>query len=446
MCEKLASELDVSDALLVAINLHRSGELDIAETIYNRIIEAAPEHPDALHFLGILNHARGRNEIAIELIRRAIAVEPGLHDSHNNLGNILAAEGRQTEAAAAYRAALLLCPSDASAHANLGLILRAQGKLDEAEEAYRRSLKVNPKHLGALQNLANLLRSRGRTEEAVICLCKAMILEPRNPRTRQMLGIAYSVLGKVEEAAQIYRDWLAETPEDPIARHLYAACTGEGVPERANDAYLRVTFDSFADTFDVKLQKLNYRAPSLIAHALAQALPHSGSRTATELRCLDAGCGTGLCGPLIAPRVNHLTGIDLSPKMLERARRQNVYHELIEGELTGYLESSQDAFDLIVSADTLVYFGALKRVTRAAAMALKGFGHLIFTLEDAGDDCPPAGYRIQPNGRYAHGPRYVADVIGGAGLKAVAIRRDILRKEAGKPVAGLVVTAKNIRV
>jgi predicted TPR repeat methyltransferase len=52
---------------------------------------------------------------------------------------------------------------------------------------------------------------------------------------------------------------------------------------------------------------------------------------------------------------------------------------------------------VIVSADTLVYFGALKRVIRAAAHALAPSGHLIFTLEDACEDCPPVGYRIQPH-------------------------------------------------
>ena len=61
-----------------------------------------------------------------------------------------------------------------------------------------------------------------------------------------MLGMAYSVIGKMDEAAQVYRDWLVETPNDPIARHLYAACTGEGVPERATDEYIQTTFNSFA--------------------------------------------------------------------------------------------------------------------------------------------------------------------------------------------------------
>jgi hypothetical protein len=67
---------------------------------------------------------------------------------------------------------------------------------------------------------------------------------------------AYTVIGKMDEAAQIYRDCLIDSPEDPTARHLHAACTGEGVPERADDAYIRETFNSFAETFDTKLKRL----------------------------------------------------------------------------------------------------------------------------------------------------------------------------------------------
>ena len=52
---------------------------------------------------------------------------------------------------------------------------------------------------------------------------------------------------------------------------------------------------------------------------------------------LDAGCGTGLCGPLIAPYARRLVGVDLSERMLAQARARDVYDELVKGELTAYL-------------------------------------------------------------------------------------------------------------
>ena len=52
--------------------------------------------------------------------------------------------------------------------------------------------------------------------------------------------------------------------------------------------------------------------------------------------------------------------------MLAQARERSVYDKLVKGELTAYLAGCRDAFDVIVSADTLVYFGPLDAVAIAA--------------------------------------------------------------------------------
>src|SRR6476620_7898555 len=111
------------------------------------------------------------------------------------------------------------------------------------------------------------------------------------------------------------------------------------------------------------------------------------------LDVLDAGCGTGLCGPLFAPYARRLTGVDLSPGMLARAQERNVYDELVKGELTTYLLASPDRFDVVVSADTLIYFGTVDQAVGAAARALRPGGWLIFTLEEAVDSDGDADFR-----------------------------------------------------
>jgi predicted TPR repeat methyltransferase len=156
---------------------------------------------------------------------------------------------------------------------------------------------------------------------------------------------------------------------------------------------------------------------------------------------LDAGCGTGLCGPLIAPYVSRLTGVDLSAGMLAKAHGRGVYDELVKGELTAYLASQTDAFDVIVSADTLVYFGPLEPVFGAASRALRSGGLLIFTVEDAVDGAEQ-GYRINPHGRYSHTRAYLNRTLPAAGLAVAALEPAVLRKEGGNPVAGLLVTAR----
>jgi predicted TPR repeat methyltransferase len=215
---------------------------------------------------------------------------------------------------------------------------------------------------------------------------------------------------------------------------MLAACTSRDTPARASDGYVERTFDGFAASFESKLQKLSYRAPALVAEALEK----SGLAASKHLDVLDAGCGTGLCGPLIAPYARRLTGVDLSGGMLMHAKEKNVYDELTKRELTEYLRANCDAFDLIVAADTLVYFGDLEGVVAAAAGALRPHGVFVFTLEHAAGADPDAGYRLELHGRYSHSRAYVGRLLAGAGLQPEIAEAD-LRLESGAPVAGLVV-------
>lgn len=434
--QELLTELSIPEAVSIGIQLHQRGFLEEAQAVYERILAIAPDQPDALHFLGVVKHQSGRGDDAVELIRRSIELAPGMADRHNNLGNVLVERERLEEAVEAYRRAIELDPRHANAHSNLGAALKALRRFDEAAAAYQKAIEINPSHADAHNNMGNLLSNQGRTREALAYFCKAVTLSPRHPESNKMLGIAYYTLGQIDKAAEVFREWLDKEPENPVARHMYSACSGRDVPPRASDAFVESTFDTFASSFDAKLGKLAYRAPQLVADAVAGVL----GRPVAQGVGLDAGCGTGLCGPLIVPFVERLVGVDLSGGMLVKARARNVYHELAKAELTAYLEGQSGAFDLIVSADTLCYFGPLAAVLRAAHCALRSGGLLVFTVEDATDQ--PEGFRLNPHGRYSHGSRYVAETLAGAGFSAIECAPAVLRNEGGSPVAGLVVTAR----
>ena len=183
--------------------------------------------------------------------------------------------------------------------------------------------------------------------------------------------------GRVDEAIAVYHEWLQVDPGNAVALHMLAACTGEAAPQRASDSYVRDTFDAFAGSFDQVLDPLGYRAPSLIGEFLEQVLPAADG----ALLIADAGCGTGLCADFLRPRAKQLVGVDLSPGMLARARARKKYDQLVEAELSAWLGSQRQAYDLIVSADTLCYFGALDQPLSAAASALRPAGRLVFTVE-----------------------------------------------------------------
>jgi predicted TPR repeat methyltransferase len=436
LSESPTRELTLEEAVSLAVFLQKNEQFGEAQELYCRVLAAAPDHPRALHYAGVLAHQRGRNDEALALIERSLVLVPDQADWCSNLGIVFQSDGRLDRAIEAYRRAIAVDPCHANAHNNLGVLLRATAQPVEAEAAYRAAIRLNPDHVDAYTNLGILLNGLKRTEEAAACYCKVITLRPKHREARKLLALAHSTLGEIGEAVKIFEQWLEEEPDDPVARHMLAACTGREVPEHASNGFVEATFDSFAASFESKLAKLSYRAPALVAATLED----SGLAPSNHLDVLDAGCGTGLCGVLVAPFARRLVGVDLSTGMLTHAKDKNVYHALMKAELTEYLRDNREAFDLIVSADTLVYFGNLRGVIAACAGALRPNGLLVFTLEHAVEGSAGAGYRLELHGRYSHARAYVEQVIASSGLQSKVIEAE-LRMEAGAPVPGLVVRA-----
>ena len=429
-------EIGIDEAVVVAVECQRSGRLDDAEALFRRILEIEPDRPDALHYSGVLAHQQGRLEEATVRLQRSLEIDPNQPDCLANLGINLHARGRVEEAIDACRRAIALDPGHANAYSNLGALLKGQGHVEEAEDAYRTAIRLNPEHVGAYINLGILVGSQGRLKDSVNCYCKVITLWPTHPQAKRLLALAHTTLGELDKAEAIYQEWLREEPDDPIARHMHAAVTGRDVPARGSDAYITAIFDGFADSFDFRLAHLGYRAPSLVAEMLRIAV----AEPANQYEILDAGCGTGLCGPLVAPYARRLVGVDLSSRMLSQAAERRVYHELVQMELTTYLRGAPGAFDVVLSADTLVYFGGLEEVVSAAAAALRPGGLLIFTVEELRNAGAETNYAMAPHGRFSHAERYVEGVLAGAGLQA-SIAAAELRMEGGEPVHGLVIRA-----
>jgi predicted TPR repeat methyltransferase len=429
---------DADHSLKLAMQAHGSGRLEEADALYQAVLDTHPDHADALHLWGVLHAQLGQHQRATELIARAIAQNPAEAMFHNNLGNVHMERGRYAEAEASYRQSFELDANRMDALNNLGVLWSSLGRHEAAEQALRQVMQSAPDFVDARQNLANHLLRLGRGVEAVQLCCDGLIVAPRHAGMRYVLGMAYSLMGRNDEAIAVYRAWLEAEPGNVRALFHLAACTGVDVPDRAPDGYVKQVFDNFAGSFDAKLALLSYQAPAQVAAAVAR---HAGA-PAKALRVLDAGCGTGLCGPLLAPFARHLTGVDLSDGMLRNALAGGAYDTLLMGDLVTFLQSRPEGFDLIASADTLCYFGALEVFSAAARRALCAGGLLCFTVEahDDAEDSPP--YRLQPNGRYSHRRTYAERVLVSAGLGVEEILPVVLRTEAGAPVQGWLITAR----
>jgi predicted TPR repeat methyltransferase len=395
----------IDDVLRNAVLAHQAGRLAEAEDGYRRVLSERPAHPYALYSLGLLQFHRGDIESALQSTHAALERAPGNGRMWNTLGSMFIATGRQREARDAYRRATEVEPAMAQAWYNLGICLRNEGAYDLAIECLREALTRTPPFGGAYESLAMLLYE----------------------------------LGRAQEAADVASLWLARDPSNAKAQHVAASMSGANAPARASDDYVREHFDAAAAGFDNNLRQLQYRAPELIAATLHRL---AGERVLPSV--LDAGCGTGLCGPLIRAAATRLVGVDLSPKMIDLARARGIYDELQVGELVGYLRANSSSFDAVVSADTLVYFGALSDPLRAAYAALRDDGLLIFTLESL-SDAANEEHRLQFHGRYAHTERCIRRALQDAGFQVESLTREVLRQERLEPVNGFVVAARRAR-
>ena len=99
---------DLRQDLNAAMAFHKKGQLQEAERLYQTIISAEPNHPDALHLMGVLLSQRGDCERAIRMIRKAIQIVPNSAILYNNLANAFAHAGRLNEALDTYQKALNL--------------------------------------------------------------------------------------------------------------------------------------------------------------------------------------------------------------------------------------------------------------------------------------------------------------------------------------------------
>jgi protein O-GlcNAc transferase len=241
--------VSIPDAIKTALEHHKAGRLRKAEDIYRNILRASPDHPDALHLLGLIAHQVGKHEAAIELIRKAIAIRPSVPDFHNNLGEAYRALRRYGEARARYEHALSLRPDFSEAHNNLalvlleegdregalkcvrralelkpdshealnnyGFILLQEGKTEEAVGYFRRSLSIRPDYADPYLNLGNVSREQGRTNEAIGFYRRALELRPNHGKTHNNLGTLFQELGDVVQATAHFEKAIAAEPNNP---------------------------------------------------------------------------------------------------------------------------------------------------------------------------------------------------------------------------------------
>jgi predicted TPR repeat methyltransferase len=287
-------------------------------------------------------------------------------------------------------------------------------------------------------DFARDLQLKGDLAAAADLLLQAIDLAPGFASAWFTLGDIREQLGECEQAIAAFRKAQAADPDDRHGASLRLMLLGADELSNMPPAYVRSLFDQYAPKFEKALVgDLGYRGPELLFKAVL-AVRAGVRKPAFFKRAIDLGCGTGLAARAFAKEADAFIGIDLSPRMIERARATGLYAELEVAEMLQGLGSRPDASaDLILAADAVVYVSDLAPLLREAARVLVPGGLLAFTAETHSGD----GVILGEGLRYAHGAAYVRTAIAAAGLTLSRLDDLSARNEDNAPVPGIVVVA-----
>jgi predicted TPR repeat methyltransferase len=274
------------------------------------------------------------------------------------------------------------------------------------------------------------LRRDDLLHQQLATIQRALEANPRSVELLLTLAKLFRHMDRPQDALGAYRRVLAVDPSREDVQHMIAALSGAppgAAPSRAADAYVAEEFDGFAARYDeVLVGWLEYRGPEILHRAVSAVL---GTHPPPQ-DIVDLGCGTGLAARVFRPMARRLEGVDLSARMIDRARARALYDSLAVDEIGRFLAGKPGAYTLAIAADVLIYFGDLAPVFAAVAGALRPRGLFAFTVEaESGPD-----YRLTASGRYAHDDGYVRRAAEAAGFEVVRATDETVRKEKLRPV------------
>jgi predicted TPR repeat methyltransferase len=433
--------------LNLGVVLFGLGRFEEAAASYRNAIALRPDYPEAHNNLGFALYRMGRTDEAIACYEKALELKPFYAEAFNHLGIALQSQDKLQDAIARYRQSIGLNPNIAQSNSNLAGALIAIGNLSEAIAFCDFALAIEPANIEANNNMGIALYGQGRVDEAIARYRKALAAEPEHPDTLNNLGAALHAQGRYEEALACYCKVVEKQPGNKPALHMIAAMTGIQ-PESAPSQYVARVFDDYADKFDAHLvRELEYRTPELLAKIIREHAAPAGDPD-SKRDILDLGCGTGLFGEAFAQEARQLVGVDLSKKMLEKAREKNIYTRLEKADLLDVMRAEPAAaYDVVAAADVFVYIGKLDAIAAEAKRLLREGGVFAFSVEAlenqavAPNGAPVASattgdYHLSPNGRYAHAALYLAKLAAASGFKVRHMQSSPIRQEKGVAVQG----------
>jgi protein O-GlcNAc transferase len=207
------SAADAARKLREAIALHQQGRIADAERRYSEILKLYPNHPDALHFLGVLEFQHGHHGRALELIDRSLAVNARNAAAHYNRANTLRDMARPEDSVRGYDSALALNPKHVSALINRAAVLRTLDRHADALEGYDRAIALAPGEANAHFGRGDALTQLNRFDAAIDAFDRAIALAPAKPEFLTGRGHALCRAGRHSDALTDFEKAIATSPK-----------------------------------------------------------------------------------------------------------------------------------------------------------------------------------------------------------------------------------------
>lgn len=408
--------------------------LNEAKNCYENAIKLNINYHIAWNNLGLIFNELNDYPKAFKCFKKAIKIKPNYFSAIFNVGNLYRKINRPHDALHYYKKAELIEPNNFNLLNCMGVISKELGQLENSGNYYTKALKYNPEFAEAHNNLGNLYNEIGDFKNATFSFNRAISINKNSAVFHENLGHAYLKNKQITHAVSCYENALILNPNNDYIKHLLSALIGENLP-RANNVYVEKMFDQYAQNFEYSLvKKLNYETPKLLVENLNRYV----NPNLKKYDILDLGCGTGLSGLAVKHLSQSLVGVDLSEKMLAKAKEKSIYSKLIKSEISEFLSQSlNDCFNIIISVDVFVYIGELQEIFQRVFNILQINGFFAFSVEAliASDNNK---YKLNQNGRYAHSKEYINNLVNIFDFKILDFKMDQIRLEDNFPVMGYI--------
>jgi len=350
----------------------------------------------------------------------------------------------------------------------------------DAVDAYQYAYQLDKQHWAALANMASVLHDElKKHDKALDAYNKAYSIltntevQPTDPpeqpkfilsELQYRIGLCIThdpnrkcalendpdkAVDCKEMAAHAFSLALQFDPDNENAKHMLATTTADATMKRASNKYVKSLFDDYASNFEHSLvDELQYNGFERLRRGFDRAF--DGGSPPIFGKVIDAGCGTGLVGEQFKNVSSTLIGVDLSEAILLEAEkaRPNLYNELVAEDLIEvFTKKHAGSIDLIVAADSYIYFGDLDPLFDAMQTGVKEGGYLAFTLENVSEDTEASleksdkadswRWQLTASGRFAHRKEYVIRTANEHDFQVVHYETlDNFRYESGAGVRG----------